>query len=49
MGNFNGKAPKLVKNQGKGFKIDQIKTKQPKGTVGIRQLRPTATVGIHQS
>ena len=45
--NLNQKAQKLDKNQVKGSKIDQIRTKQPIATVGIRQFRPTATVGIH--
>ena len=46
MGNFNRKAQKLVKNQFKASKIDQKRTKWPKATVGIRQFRPKATVGI---
>ena len=39
---------KMVKNQTKGPRIDQIRTKRPTATVGIHQFRSTATVGIHQ-
>ena len=46
-GNFHRKAPKLVRNQVEGSKIDQIRTKRPTATVGIHQFRSTATVGIH--
>ena len=38
LGSFHQKAPKLVKDQVKGSKIDQIRTKRPTATVGIHQL-----------
>ena len=38
IGNFNRKAPKLVKNQVEWSKNDQIRTKWPKATVGIRSI-----------
>ena len=37
--NFYRKAPKLVKNQVKGSKIDQIRTKRPTATVGIHSIQ----------
>ena len=38
-GNFHRKAPKWVKNQVKGSKIDQIRTKRPTATVGIHSIQ----------
>ena len=38
IGNFNRKAPKFVKNHVGGSKIDQVRTKWPKATIGIRPI-----------
>ena len=38
-GNSYRKAPKLVKNQVEGSKIDQIRTKRPTATVGIHSIQ----------
>ena len=38
-GNFCRKAPKLVKHQVEGTKIDQIRTKGPTATVGIHSIQ----------
>ena len=46
-GKFHRKAPKLVKNQAEGSKIDQIRTKQPTATVGIHHWIPTVAVGLN--